>query len=203
MARSGKNTFLPDRFDDVPRDISYIGTHRRERTSWSLFAPVGIGLGAVAVLVLAGLWFVDRSDDYLTLDSSEIAVAPGVESSEDVVVIEPEVEPEEEIVTDPTQVDLTDFTITILNGTSTQGLAARAAERLVVLGWPEPRTTNTDSPGVEESAVVFTEESDRAKALGIAEHLGLEASQVNRSDQYPDDSVTVVLGADFRDAQST
>ncbi len=74
MASSGKTSFLPDRFDDVERDLSYVGTHRRQRSSWSVFAPIGIGLGAVIVLVLAGLWFVDRSDDYLTLDASEIPV---------------------------------------------------------------------------------------------------------------------------------
>jgi len=203
MARSGKNTFLPDRFDDVPRNVGYIGTHRRARSSWSLFAPVGAALGVVVILVLAGLWFVDRSDNYLTLDSSEIAVAPGAEPPGDVVVVEPEIELEEEVVTDPTQVDLTDFTLTVLNGTSTQGLAARAAERLVVVGWPEPRTDNADSSDIQESTVYFFEESDRLKALGIAELLGLDASQVTQSDKYLEESVTVVLGADFRDAQST
>jgi hypothetical protein len=203
MARSGKNTYLPDRFDDVPRDVGYIGTHRRKRSSWSLFAPVGLGLGAVVVLVLAGLWFVDRSDDYLTLDPSDIAVPSGEEPPGDTVVIEPEVEVEEEIVTDPTQVDLTDFRITILNGTSTAGLAARTAERLVVVGWPEATTADADSSNVQQSVVAFAEEADRAKALGIADLLGLEESQVVQSDQYPDASVTVILGADFRDAQNT
>ena len=138
MASPGKTSFLPDRFDDVERDLSYVGTHRRQRSSWSVFAPIGIGLGAVIVLVLAGLWFVDRSDDYLTLDASEIPVisggAPEEESADEPVVLEPEVPEEVVAVTDPTQIDTEGLTLTILNGTSTQGMAARAVERLVAVG---------------------------------------------------------------------
>jgi hypothetical protein len=201
MARSGKNTFLPDRFDDLPRDPSYVGRHRRERTTWSTFAPIGIGLGTVVVLVLAGLWFIDRSDDYLTLDPSDFPIA--AEPPEEPVVVEPEVEPEQEVVTDPTQVDLTDFTLTVLNGTSTQGLAARAAERLVAVGWPEATATNADSSDVAETVVTFGDEVHRAKALGIAQLLGVDETQVIQTTAYPGASVTVVLGADYVDTQST
>jgi len=108
MAQSGKPSFLPDRFDDVERDLGYVGTHRRQRSSWSVFAPIGIGFGAVLVLVLAGVWFVDRSDDYLTLDVSEVPVITGdapPEESDEPVVLEPEVPEEVVAVTDPTQID--------------------------------------------------------------------------------------------------
>jgi len=202
MARSGKNTFLPDRFDDLPRDPSYVGRHRRERSTWSTFAPIGIGLGAVVVLVLAGLWFIDRSDDRLALDPSDIPIATE-QPEEEPVVVEPEVEPEPEIVTDPTQVDLTGFTLTVLNGTGTQGLAARATERLVAVGWPEATATNADSSDVAETVVTFGEEVHRSKALGIAELLGVDETQVIQTTAYPGASVTVVLGADYVDTQST
>ena len=33
MARSGSPSFLPDRFDEVDKDVTYVGTHRRERSS--------------------------------------------------------------------------------------------------------------------------------------------------------------------------
>lgn len=202
MARSGKNTFLPDRFDDLPRDPSYVGRHRRERSTWSTFAPIGIGLGAVVVLVLAGLWFIDRSDDRLALDPSDIPIATE-QPEEEPVVVEPEVEPEPEIVTDPTQVDLTGFTLTVLNGTDIQGLAARASERLVAVGWPEATATNADSSDVAETVVTYGEDFHRAQALGIAELLGVDASQVIQTTAYPGASVTVVLGADYVDTQST
>jgi len=202
MARSGKNTFLPDRFDDVPRDPQYVGQHRRDRSTWSLFAPIGIGLATVVVLVLAGLWFIDRSDDRLALDPNDFPVATG-DPGDEPVVVEPEVEPEPEIVTDPSQVDLTGVTLTVFNGTGTQGLAARAADRLTAGGWPEPAATNADDSDVEESVVAFSEESDRALALGIAQLLGIDATQVIQTSAYPGASITIVLGADYVDTQST
>ena len=207
MASPGKTSFLPDRFDDVERDLSYVGTHRRQRSSWSVFAPIGIGLGAVIVLVLAGLWFVDRSDDYLTLDASEIPVisgdAPEEESADDPVVLEPEVPEEVVAVTDPTQIDTEGLTLTILNGTSTQGMAARAVERLVAVGWPEATATNADSADVQQRVVAYSEDADKAIALGIAGELDLDADAVVQTTAYPGARVTVVLGADYVDTEST
>ena len=207
MAKSGKPSFLPDRFDDVERDLGYVGTHRRQRSSWSVFAPVGIGLGAVVVLILAGIWFVDRSDDYLTLDASEVPVitgeAPEEEAAEEPVIIEPEVPEEVVAVSDPTQIDTEGLTLTVLNGTATQGMAARAVDRLVAIGWPEATATNADSTGIQQSVVAYSEDADKAIALGIAQELDLDADSVVQTTAYPGARVTVVLGADYVDTEST
>ena len=207
MAKTGKSSFLPDRFDDVERDLGYVGTHRRQRSSWSVFAPVGIGLGAVVVLVLAGIWFVDRSDDYLTLDASEVPVitgeAPEEEALDEPVIIEPEVPEEVVAVTDPTQIDTEGLTLTVLNGTPTQGMAARAVDRLVRIGWPEATATNADSIDIQQSVVAYSEDADKAIALGIAQELDLDADSVVQTTAYPGARVTVVLGADYVDTEST
>ena len=207
MAQSGKPSFLPDRFDDVDRDLGYVGTHRRQRSSWSVFAPVGIGLGAVVVLILAGIWFVDRSDDYLTLDASEVPVitgeAPEEDAAEEPVIIEPEVVEEVVAVSDPTQIDTEGLTLTVLNGTATQGMAARAVERLVAIGWPEATATNADSTDIQQSVVAYSEDADKAIALGIAQELDLDADSVVQTTAYPGARVTVVLGADYVDTEST
>lgn len=203
MAQRGKNTFLPDRFDDVAKNPGYVGTHRRERSSWSLFAPIGIGLGAVAVLVLAGLWFVDRSDDYLDIGAMDLPVISGEAPAEEPVAIEPEAPMAAEPVTDPSQIDTEGLSLTVLNGTGTAGLAARAAERLVVAGWPEPTATNAESSDVAESVVAHQDEADRGIALGIAELLGISADQVVQTGAYPGARITVVLGGNYVDTQST
>ena len=207
MAKSGKPSFLPDRFEDVERDLGYVGTHRRQRSSWSVFAPVGIGLGAVVVLILAGIWFVDRSDDYLTLDASEVPVitgeAPEEEAAEEPVIIEPEVPEEVVAVSDPTQIDTEGLTLTVLNGTATQGMAARAVDRLVAIGWPEATATNADSTDIQQSVVAYSEDADKAIALGIAQELDLDADSVVQTTAYPGARVTVVLGADYVDTEST
>jgi hypothetical protein len=207
MAKSGKPSFLPDRFDDVERDFGYVGTHRRQRSSWSVFAPVGIGFAAVVVLVLAGVWFVDRSDDYLTLDASEVPVitgeAPEELGPEEPVVLEPEVPEEVVAVTDPTQIDTEGLTLTVLNGTPIQGLAARAVDRLVRVGWPEPTATNADAIDIQQSVVAYSEDADKAIALGIAQELDLDADSVVQTTAYPGARVTVVLGSDYVDTEST
>jgi len=208
MAKPGKNTYLPDRYDEVaPADTRYVGTHRRERSSLSMFAPIGIGLGSVVVLVLAGLWFVDRSDDYLELDPSEVPViqgeAPAEPADPESVDIEPEVADPNDPILDPSQIDTSGLSLTILNGTDKQGMAARAAERLTTVGWPEPTATNADSTDVAQSTVAYLDEADRGVALGIAQLLGIDSSQVVQTSAYPGARVTVVLGADYVDTQST
>ncbi|HEV8012623.1 MAG TPA: LytR C-terminal domain-containing protein, partial [Pontimonas sp.] len=159
------------------------------------------------VLILAGIWFVDRSDDYLTLDASEVPVltgeAPEEEALDEPVVIEPEVPEEVAAVTDPTQIDTEGLTLTVLNGTPTQGMAARAVDRLVVIGWPEATATNADSTDVQQSVVAYSEDADKAIALGIAQELGLDADSVVQTTAYPGARVTVVLGADYVDTEST
>jgi hypothetical protein len=203
VARPGKNTYLPDRFDEVSHDPRYIGTHRRERSSWSLFAPIGIGLGAVVVLVLAGLWFVDRSDDYLELDPAVVAAGQGEPPAEDPVVVEPDVPEVVEPVVDPSQIDVSELTITVLNGTSTAGLAARAGDRLTAVGWPEPTATNADSSDVQDSVVAYQDDADKGIALGIAQLLGIDSDQVVQTSAYPGARVTVLLGSNYVDTQST
>lgn len=203
MAKPGKNTFLPDRFDEVPGNPGYVGTHRSERSTWSLFAPIGIALGAVVVLVLAGLWFVDRSDDYLELDADGVAVIAGEAPGEEPVVIEPEVPVEVVPVEDPSQIDTEGLTLTVLNGTGTSGLAARAGERLVSAGWPEPTATNADASDVAQSVVAYQDDADKGIALGIAQLLDIDVEQVVQTDSYPGARITVVLGSDYVDTQST
>ena len=208
MAKPGKNTYLPDRFDDVATaDSRYVGTHRRERSSLSMFAPIGIGLGSVVVLVLAGLWFVDRSDDYLELDPSQFPVVqgegPAGEAAPEAVELDPEVADPNDPVLDPSQIDITGLSLTILNGTDKQGMAARAADRLTTVGWPEPTATNAESTNVAQSTVAYVDDADRGIALGIAELLGVGADQVVQTSAYPGARVTVVLGADYVDTQST
>jgi hypothetical protein len=202
----GKPSFLPDRFDDVSREKKYVGIHRSTRSTASLFAPVGIALGVVALLVLGGLWFVDRSAANLTLEDSAPPVIDGGATApleEEQAVEEEPVVDEVLPVTDPTQIDTEGLTLTVLNGTASQGMAARASTRLTDVGWPETTATNADSTDVAQSVVAYSEEADKASALGIAQLLGIEADAVVQSTAYPGARITVVLGADYVDTEST
>jgi len=199
-------SFLPDRFDDVPRDKKYVGIHRSTRSSASVFAPIGIALGAVVLLVLGGLWFVDRSASNLTLEDTAPPVIDGAldpQPEEAPVVAQEPVIEEALPVTDPTQIDTEGLTLTVLNGTAAQGMAGRASSRLSDIGWPEATATNADSTDVAQSVVAYSEDADKASALGIAQLLGLEAEAVVQTTAYPGARITVVLGADYVDTEST
>ncbi len=199
-------SFLPDRFDDVPRDKKYVGIHRSTRSSASVFAPIGIALGAVVLLVLGGLWFVDRSASNLTLEDTAPPVIDGAldpQPEEAPVVAQEPVVEEALPVTDPTQIDTEGLTLTVLNGTAAQGMAGRASSRLSDIGWPEATATNADSTDVAQSVVAYSEDADKASALGIAQLLGLEAEAVVQTTAYPGARITVVLGADYVDTEST
>lgn len=199
-------SYLPDRFDDVEADVRYIGTHRRQQSSLSVFAPIGIGLGLVVILVLAGLWFIDRNNDSLDLDPNSIPLAgeeSGEAPTEDGAESEEGALPASDPVEDPTSIDTTGLTITVLNGTETSGLAARAGARLQAIGWPEPTATNAEATDVAQSIVAYGSAEDLGIALGIAMVLGIDSEAVIQTDTYPGARITVVLGTDYVDTEST
>jgi hypothetical protein len=74
---------------------------------------------------------------------------------------------------------------------------------LVAAGWPEATATNADSADVAQSVVAYQDDADRGIALGIAEILGIAADQVVQTPAYPGARVTVLLGSDYVDTQST
>jgi len=199
-------SFLPDRFDEVEREKSYVGIYRSTRSVASLFAPVGIALGIIAVLIGGGLWFVQSSSTNLAIEDT---APPVIEGALDPVVEAPPVIEKEPMVeevlpvTDPTQIDTEGLTLTVLNGTAAQGMAARAGTRLSDIGWPEATATNADSTDVAQSVVAYSEDSDKASALGIAQVLGIGENAVVQTSAYPGARITIVLGADYVDTEST
>jgi hypothetical protein len=194
MAKTSR--FLPDRFDDVEREPGYIGLRRQQREKTFWLVPIGIVLGVSVVLTAIGMFMVSRADQRLELSPDEIAITEP--PPEEVVAQEPEPEPEPEpveAITNPSQEEADGLTITILNGTDTTGLAARAGNLLDREGWPEQTRTNADEQGVESSLVAYESEEDEGLARGVAQILGIE--EVVQTDNYPGARITVLLGADF------
>lgn len=191
-----KQKFVADRFDEIVREPGYIGLRRlrRRRAFWVI--PAGVIAGSSLLLIALGLWWVDRAGDSLEIDPSEIAiVAPEPEPE-----LAPEPEPEPEVVeaepiVNPTADQASGLTVTVLNGTLTQGLAASAGERLTAEGWPEQTLANAETNTVDESFVAYRREEDEGLARGAAQILGIE--EVLFTDRYLGARITVVLGADY------
>ena len=194
MAKASR--FLPDRFDDVEREPGYIGLRRQQREKTFWLVPIGIVLGVSVVLTAVGMFMVSRADQRLQLSPEEIAITEP--PPEEVPAAEPEPEPEPEpveAITNPSDEEADGLTITILNGTDTTGLAARAGNLLDREGWPEQTRTNADVQGVESSLVAYESDDDEALARGVAQILGIE--EVVQTDNYPGARITVLLGSDF------
>ena len=188
--------FLPDRFDEVPQEEGYVGIRRAQRSKTFWLVPTGIVAGVSVILIAIGMVVVQRADDRLQISPEEIALAEPDPTAVEEVVTEPDPEPAPvEPIINPTADEADGLTITILNGTDTTGLAARAGNLLDREGWPEQTRTNADEQGVTESLVAYQDPDDEALALGVGEILGI--SQVVQTDNYPGARITVLVGSDF------
>lgn len=194
MAKASR--FRPDRFDEVEPEKGYIGLRRvrRRRAFWVL--PSAIILVSTAVLVAAGLAWIDRADNYLELDPAEIALPTPEPEPEAEVLPEPEPEPEPvEPIVNPNIDQAADLTVTVLNGTLRSGLAAAAGDRLTREGWPEQTRANAETSTVEKSYVAYRFEDDEGLARGAAQILGID--EVVLSDEFLGARITIVLGSDY------
>ncbi|KQX67054.1 LytR C-terminal domain-containing protein [Angustibacter sp. Root456] len=85
--------------------------------------------------------------------------------------------------------------VTVLNSTSTSGLASKGAARLKTAGWAI-RSTGNYRGGVSGTTVFYGSASLRATAQAVAADLGL--GTVTESADFGSNRVTVVLDGDFR-----
>lgn len=85
--------------------------------------------------------------------------------------------------------------VSVLNSTSTSGLAAKGAARLKTAGWAI-RSTGNYRGGVSATTVFYGSAALRATAQAVAADLGLGA--VSESADFGPTRVTVVLAGDFR-----
>lgn len=180
--------FSQDRFDELPHDIARVGAHRapgRRGGGWIAF---GWSVVAVAVLTTGGLFALSTlNPDIELFPAASEAPAPTPDVIETMAP-----------VTDPSTIDpevLDALTITVLNGTPTQGLAADAAEQIGEAGWPAPSAAAADSTAEEETIVYYSDPAYEGYARGIMQAIG--AADVRLSDAFILTSITVVLGADY------
>ena len=191
--------FDRDRFDDVPRDQSRIGSHRavpRRGRRWVAFAWAALATGLLVGAGVVWLSVANQSFQFTNpLSSGSASPEAGSGSSEGPEAsdgAEPEATPTP-TAADPATVDPTITTITVLNATDTAGLAARAADTLQEAGWTVGSQGNANDTA-PTTIVYYGSEEDQAVALGVAQALGISGTQ--QTDAFPGAAVTVVLGED-------
>ena len=181
-----------DRFDDIPDDLVRVGAHRapaKRGRGWIAFAWAALATG---VLIVGGLYGLSRVNPAISFELPVIAdggADPGASAS-----AAPEVEP----LTDPTLVDpALNLSISVLNGSPTDGLQRSAADQIEVAGWPKPATAVAGAREEATTRIYYNGAQFEAIALGLAQVLGTDPANVLNSDFYQGAPITIVLGSDY------
>lgn len=200
-----------DRFDEIPDDLTRVGAHRapaRQGRGWIGFAWAALATG---VLVLAGVVALAAFTDSINL---ELPFSASEEPVDEAPATEEPADPEATETAAPVEPLLDPaVSITVLNGTSTAGLAASAGDSLVAEGWcgaAAPDTVvegpcadstavgsrdNAASNEVTDTVVYYSDPANEGAALALVASLGIGEAQL--SEDYPESPITVLLGSDY------
>ena len=182
-------SFPPDQFDEIPTHLARVGAHRappKRGRGWIRFAWAVL---AVVVLVAAGLFGLSLLNPAFKLDlpfgGATASATPSVSAT-------PTVPP----VTDPTTVDPgLGLSISVLNGSSTDGLQDKAGDVIKAAGWPDPARANSTTRSEKTTTIYYSSAKFEGIARGMAALLGVGTIQL--SDAFPGAPVTIVIGDDY------
>jgi hypothetical protein len=183
--------FPQDQFDEVPAELKRVGAHRGPRPRGRGAIAFAWAALATGVLVVAGLYGLSRIDPTFTF------ALPGIGGGgEDPVATPSASGPVVEPVTDPTTVDpALALSISVLNGSSTDGLQNTAGDAIAAAGWPDPARANSTTREETETVIYYRSTEFEGIALGLAQLLGVGSIQL--SDAFLGAPVTIVVGSDY------
>ncbi|HEU0206085.1 MAG TPA: LytR C-terminal domain-containing protein [Pseudolysinimonas sp.] len=183
-------SFPPDQFDEIPTDLARVGAHRapaRRGLGWLRFGWAAL---ATVVLVVAGLFGLSLLNPAFKLDlpfagGASQSAAPSLSAT-----------PTAEPVTDPTKVDpKLGLSISVLNGSSTDGLQDKAGDAIKAAGWPDPVRANSTTRTEKTTTVYYSTSDFEGIARGLVVLLGVGTIQL--TDRYPGAPITIVVGDDY------
>lgn len=186
-------TFPRDQFDDIPEDLHRVGAHRapaKKGRGWLAFVWAVL---ATVVLVAGGLFALSRLDPRFAIDIPIFQQETPTPTPTPIETADP--------VTDPVAFSTENpelwaaLTVSVLNGTPTQGLANVAGDQLAAAGWPDPARANASERDEESTIIYYSSEDYEGVARGMAQLLGV--GEVELSEAFPGATVTIVLGADY------
>lgn len=175
--------FPRDRFDRIPDGIERVGAHRAPRRrgqGWITFAWAAL---ATVVLAAAGIVAIMVFNDRLDFgDESQQPAASEAPAETAPPTIAP------------------DLPVTVLNGTTTAGLAARAAESLTAAGVPVGTTANASEQDLTETVVYYATADLEGAARGVAQALPEAEVRLDAKFAETGTPLVVVLGSDYAGA---
>lgn len=185
-------SFPPDQFDEIPTDLARVGAHRAPAKRGLGWVRFGWAALATAVLVVAGLFGLSLLNPDFKLDlpfgGSSQSAAPSISAT-----------PTVEAVTDPTKVDpKLGLSISVLNGSKTDGQQNKAGDAIKAAGWPDPVRATSTSRAEKTTTVYYSTSAFEGIARGMVVLLGVGSIQL--TDLYPGAPITIVIGADYKPA---
>jgi len=186
-----------DRFDHLPHRVDRVGAHRapgRRGRGWVAF---WWALGATLALIAAGVFGILSLNNQLDITipgispSASGAPASDAPASDAPASDAPAAAPTPEATVAP------DLGVTVLNGSTSNGVAASAARTLTEAGWTVGTTANADSQDQPTTIVYFADPGIEGAALGVAQ--SLPGAQILLSNDFSDSGtqLTVVIGNNY------
>ncbi|WP_395245967.1 LytR C-terminal domain-containing protein [Agromyces sp. MMS24-K17] len=172
--------FPRDRFDAIPNGIERIGAHRapaRRGAGWIRFGWAALATAVIIGAGVVGIMFVNQG---LT---DEAVPTP---TPTPTATAEPTVAP--------------DVPVTVLNGTTVSGLAAKAGEQLTAAGIPVGTVTNASETDLTETYVYYAAPELEGAARGVA--AAIPESEVRYDAKFAEigTPLVLVLGSDYATA---
>ena len=174
--------FPRDRFDSIPHGIERVGAHRAPARRGARWVAFGWAALATVVLVAVGIGGVMLFNDRLNFGDTGVTTP----TPTPVATVPPTIAP--------------DIPVTVLNGTSTNGLAARAGEALTAAGIPVGTTANASANDLTETVVYYATPDLEGAARGVAG--AIPEADVRLSEQFAEIGTPLVLvvGSDYAEA---
>ncbi|HWH25183.1 MAG TPA: LytR C-terminal domain-containing protein [Pseudolysinimonas sp.] len=185
--------FPSDQYDEIPTDLARVGAHRAPRRRrggiWFAWAALATGVLVVAGVYGMSLMFPSIKLELPVLAGPDPASTTGPSSS-----AAPVVEPASPTTADPIT-PTSPLSISVFNGSATNGLQNTAGDALKDAGWSNPARANAANRAEKDTIVYYRSAEYEAIARGIVNTLGTGAIQL--SDAFPGAPVTVVVAADY------
>lgn len=179
-------SYPEDEFDRLP-PTGRRGAHRKETGGGMRGAYVVIAvIAVVAVLLVIGVFNIIRSS--FSGPEEQVAQPPAAEETES-----PGEEPAEETEEAVPEVDKTEVSVAIYNGSGVNGAGAEYSEAVESNGWTIAETTTYATPDTT-STVFYADPAHEDHATALAAELGIE--QVEESAEFTSD-LTAVITSDI------
>ncbi|WP_104127602.1 LytR C-terminal domain-containing protein [Cryobacterium sp. Y57] len=178
--------FAKDRFDTHMHALDRVGAHRAPRRRGRGWIGFWWALGATVLLIAVGVVGIFAINNRLDFPS-----IPGLTSPGSTPVPTETAIPTAEATVDPA------LTVNVLNGSSSNGVAASVSDTLTAAGWVVSATGNASTDTESITVVYYADASQAGAARGVAALL--PGSQIVVSTSFVDSgaALTVVVGNDY------